>query len=578
MSTHRSPPDRDPARRRDRRGRGTAGAGSSSLAVVVVLLGAARRWRHLVVPPRRRPGRGRPRVGKRPGRADRRDDDARRGRHVDSGLRRHRAAAAETDAGDERRRCRPPLLSGTWTVDTSVGEFSFEDSTGTFVGFRVAGGALAASARRPPSGARPTVTGTITFDGTTLTAATIEADMTAITTNDSRRDDHVQDALETGEFPTATFTLTEPIDLGDAVNTGAPVSVEATGDLTIHGVTTPVTLPLEAQLVDGTIVVVGSLDIALSTYGVEAPSAPIVVSVSDDASIELQLFFSPPKGPEMPDTPDPLSRRGLLAMAAAAGATVLAACSSDGSGAQTSSASQLGPGHRRRATSTGTSPATSSEATTATTAASTTAGTDSTTAVTDAASCEPIPEETAGPFPGDGSNGPDVLAEADVVRSDIRTSIGSASGAADGVPLTIELTITDTATGCTPLADAAVYLWHCDREGSYSMYSDGAEDENYLRGVQVTDADGRLSFTSIFPACYSGRWPHAHFEVYASRRGRDRRRRADRHVAAGAPPGRVRRRVRDRRATSRACSNLAQLSLRATCVLRRRRRPRSSPR
>ncbi len=218
----------------------------------------------------------------------------------------------------------------------------------------------------------------------------------------------------------------------------------------------------------------------------------------------------------MPETPNPLSRRGLLAMAAAAGATVLAACSSDGSGAQTSSAANS-PGSSTAGTSTGTSPATSSGATTATTAGSSTAATTGSTATaTDAASCEPIPEETAGPFPGDGSNGPDVLAEADVVRSDIRSSIGSASGVADGVPLTIELTITDTAAGCTPLANAAVYLWHCDREGSYSMYSGDAEDENYLRGVQVSDADGRLSFTSIFPACYSGRWPHAHFEVYSS--------------------------------------------------------------
>ncbi len=70
-------------------------------------------------------------------------------------------------------------------------------------------------------------------------------------------------------------------------------TVQATGDLTIHGVTTPVTLPLEAQLVGDTIVVVGSMDMELSTYGVEAPTAPIVVSVSDDAQIELQLFFSP---------------------------------------------------------------------------------------------------------------------------------------------------------------------------------------------------------------------------------------------------------------------------------------------
>jgi protocatechuate 3,4-dioxygenase beta subunit len=83
------------------------------------------------------------------------------------------------------------------------------------------------------------------------------------------------------------------------------------------------------------------------------------------------------------------------------------------------------------------------------------------------------------------------------------------------VPLTVELTVTDTANGCAPMAGAAVYVWHCDREGRYSMYSQGAESENYLRGVQETDADGRVTFTSIFPACYSGRWPHIHFEVYA---------------------------------------------------------------
>ena len=132
------------------------------------------------------------------------------------------------------------------------------------------------------------------------------------------------------------------------------------------------------------------------------------------------------------------------------------------------------------------------------------------------ASCAEIPEETAGPYPGDGSNGPNVLTESGVVRSDIRSSIGSASGVAEGVPLTVELTVTDTAAGCVPLAGAAVYLWHCDREGRYSMYSQGVENENYLRGVQETDADGKVTFVSIFPACYPGRWPHIHFEVYAA--------------------------------------------------------------
>ena len=127
-----------------------------------------------------------------------------------------------------------------------------------------------------------------------------------------------------------------------------------------------------------------------------------------------------------------------------------------------------------------------------------------------------IPEETAGPYPGDGSNGPNVLAESGVVRSDIRSSFGSSITVAEGVPATVNLTLLDLTSGCSPLAGAAVYLWHCDREGRYSMYSEGVEDENYLRGVQESDADGVVTFQTIFPAAYSGRWPHIHFEVYES--------------------------------------------------------------
>ena len=126
-----------------------------------------------------------------------------------------------------------------------------------------------------------------------------------------------------------------------------------------------------------------------------------------------------------------------------------------------------------------------------------------------------IPDETAGPYPGDGSNGPDVLEQSGIVRRDIRSSFGDASGTAAGVPLTIELVIKDLANNAgAAFAGVAVYVWHCNREGGYSLYSDGITKENYLRGVQVTDADGKVSFTSIFPACYTGRWPHIHFEVY----------------------------------------------------------------
>jgi protocatechuate 3,4-dioxygenase beta subunit len=130
------------------------------------------------------------------------------------------------------------------------------------------------------------------------------------------------------------------------------------------------------------------------------------------------------------------------------------------------------------------------------------------------AGCSVIPEETAGPYPGDGSNGANALTLSGIVRSDIRPSLSPASGTAEGVPLTVRLTLVNTAAGCAPLAGRAIYLWHCDRAGDYSMYT--LTTENYLRGVQETGASGQVSFTSIFPACYAGRWPHAHFEVYPS--------------------------------------------------------------
>lgn len=150
-----------------------------------------------------------------------------------------------------------------------------------------------------------------------------------------------------------------------------------------------------------------------------------------------------------------------------------------------------------------------------TTTGSTTTPTTTTTPPTSSGACSRIPEETAGPYPGDGSNGPMVLSASGVVRSDIRSSFAGLSGTADGVPLTVVLTIVSSST-CAPLAGRAVYLWQCDRPGRYSLYSQGVTNQNYLRGVQEADANGRVTFTSIFPGCYSGRWPHIHFEVFPS--------------------------------------------------------------
>ncbi|KAB8144471.1 intradiol ring-cleavage dioxygenase [Chloroflexia bacterium SDU3-3] len=130
-----------------------------------------------------------------------------------------------------------------------------------------------------------------------------------------------------------------------------------------------------------------------------------------------------------------------------------------------------------------------------------------------------IPTETAGPYPADGSNASsqtlNVLTRSGIVRSDIRTSTTSGTTAA-GIPLQVVLTIVNAAGDCAPLAGHAVYLWHCNREGSYSLYSSGVTGEDYLRGVQETDGAGQVTFTSIYPGCYAGRWPHIHFEIYPS--------------------------------------------------------------
>jgi protocatechuate 3,4-dioxygenase beta subunit len=133
--------------------------------------------------------------------------------------------------------------------------------------------------------------------------------------------------------------------------------------------------------------------------------------------------------------------------------------------------------------------------------------------------CAVIPEETGGPYPGDGTNNnvnglAIALILSGIVRRDIRPSFAGATGAAAGVALTIKLQLVNADGACAALAGAAVYLWHCDRDGLYSMYSSPITAENYLRGVQEADADGVVTFTTIFPGCYAGRMPHVHFEVF----------------------------------------------------------------
>jgi protocatechuate 3,4-dioxygenase beta subunit len=136
-------------------------------------------------------------------------------------------------------------------------------------------------------------------------------------------------------------------------------------------------------------------------------------------------------------------------------------------------------------------------------------------------SCLANATETGGPFPSDGSNTvngmvSNVLQESGVVRSDMSSSFGNASGVAGGVPLRLKLTVVNSNNDCSVLPGYAVYLWHCTREGGYSLYSNGVQNENFLRGVQVTDTNGEVTFASIYPGCYAGRYPHIHLEVYSS--------------------------------------------------------------
>ncbi|CAB4732724.1 unannotated protein [freshwater metagenome] len=182
-------------------------------------------------------------------------------------------------------------IDGKWAVDTDSGAFDFDTATGSFAGFRITE-ELAQIGATEAVGRTGDVQGSLTIEGSTVTEATFTIDMTTLKSNDSRRNGKIQGALQTDQFPTASFTLTEPIPLGATAASGGDLTVNAIGNLTIHGQTQPVTLPLQAKLVGSTVIVVGSVDVTFADYGVEVPTAPIVVSVQDHGPIEFQLLFT----------------------------------------------------------------------------------------------------------------------------------------------------------------------------------------------------------------------------------------------------------------------------------------------
>ncbi len=181
-------------------------------------------------------------------------------------------------------------LDGTWAIDTNVGGGVVDD--GSYVGYRMQE-ELATIGAKTAVGRTTALTGSLEFRGTSLVAASIVVDMTQLMSDDSRRDSQMErQALETTAFPEASFTLSEPVDLGTVPTPGAAFALEATGDLTLHGVSNRVTVPIDGQLVGDTVVVVGSLEILLADYDIDKPSAGIVLSVDDRGEMEFQLFLT----------------------------------------------------------------------------------------------------------------------------------------------------------------------------------------------------------------------------------------------------------------------------------------------
>ncbi len=191
------------------------------------------------------------------------------------------ATAAATTAASQQG-AQAASVDGTWTL---------ADQGESFVGYRVEE-ELATIGYKEAVGRSPTIEATITIAGGQLTAVTVTADLRDLKSDDSRRDGAIRNqALESNAFPEATFELTEPLVVPDGLAAGDPISVEAQGTLTLHGVTREVTIPLEAELANGVMVIVGSLPIVFADYDIDQPRSPILVSIEDNGVMELQLFL-----------------------------------------------------------------------------------------------------------------------------------------------------------------------------------------------------------------------------------------------------------------------------------------------
>lgn len=161
----------------------------------------------------------------------------------------------------------------------------------TFAGYRIKE-ELRGIGSNTAVGRTSDVAGSLTFDGKAITATEIVVQTATIKSDDSRRDGtQVRSGLQTAQFPTAKFTLTQPIAIAAMPAEGQKVKFDATGDFTLHGVTKRVTIPLEGARQAGTVVVAGSLEVVLADYSITKPTAATVLSIEDKGLMEFQLVF-----------------------------------------------------------------------------------------------------------------------------------------------------------------------------------------------------------------------------------------------------------------------------------------------
>ena len=189
---------------------------------------------------------------------------------------------AETDSEPETEAASVAQLEtieGVWEIagDSVAGYRVFKD----FVG----------ASEFEAVGRTQAVFGDLTIEGTSVTEATFNVDVATIVIDDDRRDREFRGpVLNAAVFPFASFSLTSPIDLGESANSGDDVTVNATGEVTLKGVTNEVTVPLTARLVGDEVQVAGAIDIVFADYGIEPPTTPAII-VRDEGIIEFSLFF-----------------------------------------------------------------------------------------------------------------------------------------------------------------------------------------------------------------------------------------------------------------------------------------------